>query len=114
MGERLCRYCGEPLPTRAPAGLKYCSERCRRDCQNERRREERAEARALREAESGAWLDPWARSDLDEWSVEEIYANALLDPAPVTDEADMPAGPLITAGPGRSERGWKRNWLWLW
>ena len=113
MGERRCRYCGGPLPMGAPASLKYCSERCRRDCQNERRKEERAEAKALREAAAGAWLDPWSRSDLDDWSLEEIYANALLDPAPVTDGADVLAGPLVTARPGKPEKGWKKNWLWL-
>lgn len=114
MGERLCRYCGIPLPADASARLTYCSEKCRRDYQNERRREERAEARALREAESGAWLDPWARSDLDEWGVEEIFANALLDPMPVTEEVDVLAGPLVTVRPGKAERGWKKNWLRLW
>lgn len=114
MNERLCRYCGAPIPEKAPASRVYCSDNCRRDYQNERRREEREEARALREAEAGAWLDPWSRSDLDEWSEEEIYANALLDPAPVTEEADVLAGPLVTARPGKPEKGWKKNWLWLW
>lgn len=114
MEERLCRYCGNPLPKNAPASLKYCSDHCRREYQNERRREERAEARALREAAAGAWLDPWSRCDLDEWSVEEIYANALLDPVPVSAEADALAGPLVTARPGKPEKGWKKNWLWLW
>lgn len=113
MNERLCRYCGAPIPEKAPASRVYCSDNCRRDYQNERRREERAEARALREAESGSWIDPWARSDLDEWSEEEIYANALLDPVPVTEEADVLAGPLVSARPGKVERGWKKNWLRL-
>ena len=26
--------------------------------------------------------DPWARCDLDDWTAEEIYGNALLDPLP--------------------------------
>ncbi len=114
MGERVCRNCGAPIPENAPARRVYCSEGCRREYQNERRREDRAADKALREAESGAWLDPWARCDLDEWSAAEIYANALLDPAPVTDEADVLAGPLVTARPGKAERDWEKNWLWLW
>ena len=27
-------------------------------------------------------LDPWSRCDVDDWTVEEILANALLDPLP--------------------------------
>lgn len=57
--------------------------------------------------------DPWSRCDLDDWTAEEIYANALLDPAPVCDEADSLAGPLVTATPVRPEKGWKKKWLWL-
>lgn len=112
MGGRLCRYCGNPLPKDAPANLKYCSDRCRREYQNERRREERAEARALREAESGAWLDPWSRCDLDEWSVEEIYANALLDPLPVGAGDESVAGPMAACRP-KKRASWKDSWLSL-
>ena len=69
-------------------GRLYCCERHRREYQNERRREERAEARELREAGKNAMPDPWARNDLDEWTAEDMYANALIDPCP--DMTDTP------------------------
>ncbi len=112
MGERLCRYCGEPLPKNAPASLIYCCPQHRRNYQSERRREERAEARALREAESGAWLDPWSRNDLDDWSAEEIYGNALLDPLPVDAGDEAVAGSMASCRP-KKRASWKERWLSL-
>ena len=50
--------------------------------------------------------DPWARCDLDDWSAEEIYGNALLDPLPVG------AGDESVAGP-KKRASWKDNWLSL-
>ncbi len=111
---RVCLYCGEPLPAGCSSRRVYCCIEHRRQYQNERRRDERAEAAELRQADTSPMSDPWSRCDLDEWSVEEIYANALLDPAPISEEADALAGPLVTARPGKAEKGWKKNWLWLW
>ena len=56
--------------------------------------------------------DPWARCDLDDWTAEEIYGNALLDPLPVG------AGDEAVVGPMASCRTKKRascpsNWLSL-
>ena len=76
-----CPNCGKRFRRRNPRRV-YCCEACRRTAQNVRRKDERAEARELREAEQGPWLDPWARCDLDDWSADQIWANALLDPAP--------------------------------
>lgn len=78
---RICPYCGGPLPVGATSYQTYCCTRCRRKAQDERRREERAEAREAREA-GKPMTDPWARCDLDIWTAEEIWANALLDPLP--------------------------------
>lgn len=106
---RTCRYCGNPLPKNAPASLKYCSDRCRRDYQNERRREERAEAREAREA-GAAWLDPWSRCDVDDWTAEEILANALLDPLPVGAGDESVAGPMAACRT-KKRASWKDRWL---
>ena len=38
--------------------------------------------------------DPWARRDIDGWSADDIWENALLDPLPAGLEADALAGPL--------------------
>ena len=32
--------------------------------------------------------DPWTRHDLDDWTVEDIFENALLDPLPAGMEPD--------------------------
>lgn len=42
----------------------------------------------MKEAEQ-SMVDPWARCDLDDWTIEEIYGNALLDPLPVGWEEDF-------------------------
>ena len=81
---RLCRYCGNPLPDGSPWRRRYCSDACRRHYQDARRKAERDEVKALRQGkkERAAWLDPWSRCDVDDWTAEEILANALLDPLP--------------------------------
>jgi len=109
--KKVCRDCQHDFLTVYSRRL-YCCTRCRRHYQDERRKLERAEAREAREAGRHPMTDPWARCDLDEWTAEEIYANALLDPAPVCDEAEALAGPLVTAGPKR-RKSWKDRWLWL-
>lgn len=38
--------------------------------------------RELMRAAGKAMSDPWGRCDVDEWTAEEILANALLDPLP--------------------------------
>lgn len=82
---RLCRYCGNPLPDGSTYKTLYCSTTCRRHYQDAKRKAERDELKALRQGrkERDAWLDPWTRCDVDEWTAEEILANALLDPLPV-------------------------------
>ena len=82
---KTCRFCGRTFETRQPVRL-YCSTSCRRQYQNRRRREERAEAAELRQVEAKPMMDPWARCDLDDWTIEEIYGNALLDPLPAGGE----------------------------
>ncbi len=84
MSVRLCRYCGNPLPDGSPCKTLYCSISCRRHYQDARRKAERDELKALRQGrkERAARLDPWTRCDVDEWTTEEILANALLDPLP--------------------------------
>ena len=81
---RLCRYCGGPLPDGSTRHRLYCSDHCRRKYQDERRKAERDELKALRHEDKAwdAWLDPWSRCDVDDWTAEEILANALLDPLP--------------------------------
>ena len=81
---RLCRYCGKPLPDGSPCKTLYCSITCRRHYQDARRKAERDEVRSIRQGrkERAAWADPWSRCDVDEWTAEEILANALLDPLP--------------------------------
>lgn len=81
---RLCRYCGGPLPDGSTRHRLYCSDHCRRKYQDERRKAERDELKALRHEDKAGdvWLDPWSRCDVDEWTAEEILANALLDPLP--------------------------------
>lgn len=111
---RACQYCGMPLPVGASVGRLYCCERHRREYQNERRREERAEARELRDAEKNAMPDPWARNDLDEWTAEEMYANALLDPSPVEVGIVLVSGPMAVITPKKKKASWKDKWLWLW
>ncbi len=82
MGTRRCAHepCGREFETDNPR-RRFCCERCRRSAQNAARRIIRAEEREAREA-SRAMADPWARCDLDDWSAEEIWANALLDALP--------------------------------
>lgn len=77
-----CRYCGAEFVSNR--GRLYCSTACRRHYQDARRKAERDELKALRQGrkERAAWLDPWSRCDVDDWTAEEILANALLDPLP--------------------------------
>lgn len=77
---KTCRDCQHEFLTARSRRL-YCSTNCRRHYQNERRKEERAEAREAREAMK-PMTDPWARRDLDDWSADDIWKNALLDPLP--------------------------------
>ena len=53
--------------------------------------------------------DPWAKCDLDDWTAEEILANALLDPLPVGMEEDAIAVPIRP----KKRAGWKDRWLSL-
>lgn len=88
-----CQYCGVEYYSHNVRRL-YCSERCRRDFQNDRRAGERAE---LREFEARVlddkphWMqDPWQRceeggDEYDAW--QGIWGNALLDAAPIVDDA---------------------------
>lgn len=81
---RLCRYCGGPLPDGSTRHRLYCSDHCRRKYQDARRKAERDELKAIRHEDKAGdvWLDPWSRCDVDDWTAEEILANALLDPLP--------------------------------
>lgn len=78
---RLCRYCQKPLPEGCSSRRIYCCEKHRRQAQDERRKDERAEAREIKKNEK-PMTDPWSRNDLDDWTIEQIYKNALLDPLP--------------------------------
>ena len=82
METRRCAYepCGRLFETEN-LRRRFCSEACRRAAQNDARRAARAEEREAREA-SRAMTDPWERCDLDDWTAEDIWANALLDPLP--------------------------------
>lgn len=73
--------------------------------------EERRRARLERE---GGLFDPWAAHDLDDWDADAILANALLDPDPMSAEAEVMAGPLVSAVPMRKTKStWQENWLSL-
>lgn len=72
--KKWCLFCGAEI-TFGLASRKFCCDRCRRKYQDRRRLEERREKRVIQ-------LDPWGRCDVDEWTAEEILANALLDPLP--------------------------------
>lgn len=73
--------------------------------------EERRRAKLERE---GGLFDPWAASDLDDWDADAILANALLDPDPMSAEAEVLAGPLVSAVPMRKTKStWQENWLSL-
>lgn len=73
--------------------------------------EERRRAKIERE---GGLFDPWAASDLDDWDADAILANALLDPDPMSAEAEVLAGPLVSAVPMRKTKStWQENWLSL-
>ena len=73
--------------------------------------EERRRAKLERK---GGLFDPWAASDLDDWDADAILANALLDPDPMSAEAEVLAGPLVSAVPMRKKRAsWKEGWLSL-
>lgn len=104
---RQCRYCGGPLPDGSPCQRRYCSTSCRRHYQDERRKAERDELKALRHEDKAgaAWLDPWSRCDLDEWTAEEILANALLDPLPAGLGWDDAGKVKVTSRPGNHEDG---------
>ncbi len=96
---KICQDCGHEFLTEHRR-RRYCCTRCRRHYQDERRREERAEARAVR-ACGRPMTDPWNRHDLDDWTVADMFENALLDPLPAGLEADMPLTamrPRTTAG----------------
>lgn len=79
---RRCAYgsCGRLFET-GNLRRRFCSEACRRAAQNEARRIARAEEREIRES-ARHMADPWARCDLDDWTAEDIWTNALLDPLP--------------------------------
>lgn len=79
---RQCAYegCGRWFETENVRRL-FCSERCRRSGQNAARREARAEAREARSS-AQPMADPWAFRDPDDWTAEEVWANALLDALP--------------------------------
>ena len=109
---RLCRYCGGPLPDGSTRGRRYCSDHCRRKYQDERRKAERDELKALRQGqkERDAWLDPWSRCDVDDWTAEEILANALLDPLPAGlgwDDSSIKLKFGNRTSSGRDGLGWE-------
>lgn len=56
--------------------------------------------------------DPWSRCDLEDWTAEEIYGNALLDPLPAGMDGEAVAGPMATCRP-KKRASWKDNWLSL-
>lgn len=60
----------------------------------------------------GGLFDPWARCDLDDWTAEEIYGNALLDPLPVGAGDEAVAGPMAACRP-KKRASWKKRWLSL-
>ena len=108
---RTCLYCGEPLPAWCSPCRLFCCTLHRRQYQNERRRDERAEAREAMEA-GQSMTDPWGRSDIDDWTAEEIYGNALLDPLPVGAGDEIIAGPMASRRP-KKRASWKDRWLSL-
>lgn len=71
--------------------------------------EERRRARLERE---GGLFDPWAAHDLDDWDADAILANALLDPDPLSADADAIAGPMATALPQKKKKPGVR-YVWL-
>ena len=95
----ICAYehCGRMFE-RGPRPRRFCCEACRRSYQNEVRREARAEARAVREA-GQPMTDPWTRCDVDDWTAEEIWKNALLDPLPAGSGEAAVAGPMAEQNP---------------
>lgn len=132
-----CRYCGGPIP-RGPRPRHYCCARCRRQYQDARRRDERAEARLLKEELARPFVDPWSRHDLDDYTEEEIWANALMGAAPVVLPGDreetmakrtappptrpkprpvqwlsMLDAPAEEKSKPKQGRGWKKSWLTL-
>ncbi|WP_458400050.1 hypothetical protein [Mailhella sp.] len=82
-----CLYCGAPLEPSHRVVL-YCCEKHRRKAQDARRKRERAEARAARRRAAGLMRDPYARSDLDPYTAEQLFANAPLDAAPIIGPGD--------------------------
>lgn len=84
--------------------------------------EERRMARLERE---GGLFDPWVRCDLDDWTAEDILANALLDPNPLSAEQEFFAGPMASASSyipapvpayasmKKKRASWKDSWLSL-
>lgn len=91
---KLCPYCHSPVKGKLSSRV-FCTERCRRKWQDKRRMEERRRARIERE---GGLFDPWAASDLDDWDADAILANALLDPDPMSAEAEFLQGRLSLRG----------------
>lgn len=82
-----CLYCGGPLPT-GPKPRIFCRDKCRRKYQDARRKNERAEARAARRRAACLMPDHFARHDLGEYDRETLFANALLDAAPIIGPGD--------------------------
>ena len=101
---RTCRHCGAKFSSRSFRQV-YCSESCRRHYQDARRKAERDELKVVRQGwkERAAWLDPWSRCDVDEWTAEEIFANALLDPLPAGLGWEDAGKVKVTSRPGNHE-----------
>ena len=87
MDDARCPYCGGPLPA-GPKPRIFCRERCRRKWQDARRRQEREEERSRRKREPRLIADAYARNDLGEYEREAIFANCLIDAAPVIGPGD--------------------------
>lgn len=113
---KVCRHCGTSFETNNERRL-YCRAQCRRQYQNARRIDERAEQALLREAWNDKQLmDPWARNDLEDWGVGDIYDMAFtLDPMPVGVFDDAIGGPMAVQPPvwKIKDKGWKKNLLSL-
>ena len=110
-----CQYCGVEFVSRNIRRL-YCSERCRRDFQDDRRMAERAELREFAERvldDKPHWMqDPWQRcdeggDDLDAW--RGIWGNALLDAAPIVDDAPWEQAGVASGHDAKQVRKPKRK-----
>lgn len=87
MKAAVCLWCRGPLPE-GPKPRIFCRDACRRKYQDARRMAERAEERERKGRAAGLMADFFARNDLDEYQRETVFANALMDAAPIIGPGD--------------------------